>query len=195
MRSHLQRHSSYLQFLAKGPLWVQMLYDHSLQKHICLFSGKTLTTESNLKLIINSDVNRKKVMSILFQIDNNFPWYIYSSTDHRNDVKIFKNQVGPRVISEGFPWTFWCHFYNFSECRPWKIVVYLIFIITLRGCLHGSGVPQVGEVTRFGGVTRLSINSLILIFDNVYMIGRVTRRMLPLLSGVPHLHVNRPLVF
>ena len=74
-----------------------MLYDHSLQK------AKTLTTESNLKLIINSDVNRKKVMFILFQIDNNFPWYIYSSTDHRNDVKIFKNQVGPRVISEGFP--------------------------------------------------------------------------------------------
>ena len=25
------------------------------------------------------------------------------------------------------------------------------------------------------------------------MIGGVTRRMLPLLSGVPHLHVNRPL--
>ena len=80
-----------------------MLYDHSLQKHICLFSGKTLTPESNLKLIINSDLKRKKVMYILFQIDNNFPWYIYSSTDHRNDVKIFKNQVGPRVISEGFP--------------------------------------------------------------------------------------------
>ena len=26
------------------------------------------------------------------------------------------------------------------------------------------------------------------------MIGGVTRRMLPHLSGVPHLHVNRPLV-
>ena len=27
----------------------------------------------------------------------------------------------------------------------------------LRACLHGGGGPQVGEVTRFGGVTRLSI--------------------------------------
>ena len=27
----------------------------------------------------------------------------------------------------------------------------------LRACLHGGGVPQIGEVTRLGGVTRLSI--------------------------------------
>ena len=27
----------------------------------------------------------------------------------------------------------------------------------LRACLHGVGGPQVGEVTRLGGVTRLSI--------------------------------------
>ena len=34
----------------------------------------------------------------------------------------------------------------------------------LRACLHGGGGPQVGEViTRLGGVTRLSIQSLILI--------------------------------
>ena len=26
-----------------------------------------------------------------------------------------------------------------------------------RACLHGGGGPQVGEVTRLGGVTRLSI--------------------------------------
>ena len=26
----------------------------------------------------------------------------------------------------------------------------------LRACLHGGGGPQVGEVTRLGGVTRLS---------------------------------------
>ena len=32
----------------------------------------------------------------------------------------------------------------------------------LRACLHGGGGPQVGEVTRLGGVTRLSIQSLIL---------------------------------
>ena len=29
-------------------------------------------------------------------------------------------------------------------------------------CLHGGGGPQVGEVTRLGGVTRRSIQSLIL---------------------------------
>ena len=27
----------------------------------------------------------------------------------------------------------------------------------IRACLHGGGGPQVGEVTRLGGVTRLSI--------------------------------------
>ena len=32
-----------------------------------------------------------------------------------------------------------------------------------RACLHGGGGPQVGEVTRLGGVTRLSIQSLVLI--------------------------------
>ena len=32
----------------------------------------------------------------------------------------------------------------------------------LRACLHDGGGPQVGEVTRVGGVTRLSIQSLIL---------------------------------
>ena len=30
------------------------------------------------------------------------------------------------------------------------------FVERLRACLHGSGGPQVGEVTRLGGVTRLS---------------------------------------
>ena len=46
---------------------------------------------------------------------------------------------------------------------------------------------------RLGGVTRLSI---IIIshfnFITFYMIGGVTHRMLPHLSVVPHLHVNRP---
>ena len=28
-----------------------------------------------------------------------------------------------------------------------------------RACLHGGGVPQIGEVTHLGGVTRLSIIS------------------------------------
>ena len=38
----------------------------------------------------------------------------------------------------------------------------------LRACLHGVGVPQVGEVTRLGGVTRLSIWSLILIWSRLH---------------------------
>ena len=32
---------------------------------------------------------------------------------------------------------------------------------TVRACLHGGGGLQVGEVTRLGGVTRLSISSVI----------------------------------
>ena len=28
---------------------------------------------------------------------------------------------------------------------------------SIRACLHGGGVPQVDEVTRLGGVTRLYI--------------------------------------
>ena len=28
---------------------------------------------------------------------------------------------------------------------------------SIRACLHGGGVPQIGEVSRLGGVTRLSI--------------------------------------
>ena len=34
--------------------------------------------------------------------------------------------------------------------------------VRLRACLHGGGGPQVSEVTRLDGVTRLSIQSLIL---------------------------------
>ena len=48
---------------------------------------------------------------------------------------------------------------------------------------HGGGGPLVGEVTRLGGVTRLSIY-LPFQFDNVDMIGGVTRRELPNLPGV-----------
>ena len=47
---------------------------------------------------------------------------------------------------------------------------------------------------RWGTPACLYIQCLILKlkFDHVYMIGGVTRRMLPHLPGVPHLHVNRP---
>ena len=33
----------------------------------------------------------------------------------------------------------------------------LLTFLCLRACLHGGGGPHVGEVTRLGGVTRLSI--------------------------------------
>ena len=36
-------------------------------------------------------------------------------------------------------------------------LVHTAIINYTRGCLHGGGEPQVGEVTRLGGVTRLSI--------------------------------------
>ena len=38
----------------------------------------------------------------------------------------------------------------------------------LRACLQGGGGPQVGEVTRLGGVTRLSAQSLILIRSRLH---------------------------
>ena len=37
----------------------------------------------------------------------------------------------------------------------------------VRACLHGDGGTQVGEVTRRGGVTRLSIFNLSFYFDHV----------------------------
>ena len=53
------------------------------------------------------------------------------------------------------------------------------------------GGPQVGEVTclhaRGGGV-----NSPVHIISLFNLIGGVTRRVLPPLSGVPHLHVTKP---
>ena len=33
-------------------------------------------------------------------------------------------------------------------------------VLTKRAWLHGRGEPQVGEVARLGGVTRMSIKSL-----------------------------------
>ena len=43
----------------------------------------------------------------------------------------------------------------------------LFDILFLRACLHGGGGPQVGEVTRLGVVTRLSTQSLILIWSRL----------------------------
>ena len=63
-----------------------------------------------------------------------------------------------------------------------------ISIASFRACLHGGGGPHVGEVTR------LSIKSLFLIWSRLNNMGGVTRHMLPHICGVPHLHVNRPLL-
>ena len=69
--------------------------------------------------------------------------------------------------------------------RQWKS--------TLRVCLHGGGGPQIGEVT-CGGSPHLSCKS-----DQIKMRDYMDRRLtppsgLPHLPGVPHLHVNTPLV-
>ena len=53
----------------------------------------------------------------------------------------------PIVWAVGMPRIPLDHAENFRKCIDVK----------LRACLHGDGVPQVGEVTRLGGVTRLSI--------------------------------------
>ena len=62
-----------------------------------------------------------------------------------------------------------------------------------RACLHGGGGPQVGGVT-CGGSPHLSCKR-----DQIKMRNYVDRRVthqsgLPHPPGVPHLHVNRPLV-
>ena len=62
----------------------------------------------------------------------------------------------------------------------------------VRACLHGGGGPQISEVT-CGGSPHLSCKR-----DQIKLRDYVERRVshqsgLPYLSGVPHLHVNRPL--
>ena len=51
-----------------------------------------------------------------------------------------------------------------TKCKQTNVTVKLINNVLqcccktlLRACLHGGGGPQVGEVARLGGVTRLSI--------------------------------------
>ena len=61
----------------------------------------------------------------------------------------------------------------------------------LRACLHEGGGPQVGEVT-WGGLPHLTCK-----LDHFQMRNYMNRRVtppkrVPHLSGVPHLHVNRP---
>ena len=70
----------------------------------------------------------------------------------------------------------------------------------LRACLHGGGGPQVGEVTRLGGVTRQSIYFLILIRSRLHdrwgdpprRVARSTRPGYPLSRGqFCHVNVSR----
>ena len=61
--------------------------------------------------------------------------------------------------------------------------------LTLRACLHEGGEPQVGEVT-CGGLPHLACKC-----DQIKMRDYMDWRVTPPkrdLSGVPHLHVNRP---
>jgi len=74
---------------------------------------------------------------------------------------------------------------HFNSIVSMKLYLYVGNDEHFRACVHGDGGPQVGEVTRLGGVTCLSILSLILI--------TVTCHMLLHLSVVPHLNANRPL--
>ena len=76
---------------------------------------------------------------------------------------------------------------------------YVDWICQPRAFLHGGGGPQIGEVTRFAGETRLSVQSLILLWslshdrwgDHKSRLPHHSR--LPHLPGVPHLNVNSPL--
>ena len=42
-------------------------------------------------------------------------------------------------------------------------------VSSVRACLHGGGGPQVGEVTRLGGVTRLSTQALTLMWSRLHV--------------------------
>ena len=60
----------------------------------------------------------------------------------------------------------------------------------LSTCLHGGGRPQVGEVTRLGGVTRQSIYSLILIWSRLHDRWGDPPKRVALSAGVKFCHVN-----
>ena len=86
-------------------------------------------------------------------------------------IKNYVDNLCPFFFSILFCWScFNKHFLwipYLKIARKSYVWMYLPFISStvLRACLHGGGGPQVGEVTRLGGVTRLSIQSLILIWS------------------------------
>ena len=57
-------------------------------------------------------------------------------------------------------------------------------------CLHGSEGPQVGEITRLGGVTRQSTYSLILIWSRLHDRWGDPPKRVALSAGVKFCHVN-----
>ena len=83
------------------------------------------------------------------------------------------------------------------ESEEWFGLQHIFLLISdkakalpIRACLHGGGGPQEGEVTRSGGVTRLSIWSLILIWLHLHdRWGDPTRRVARS-AGVKFCHVN-----
>ena len=46
---------------------------------------------------------------------------------------------------------------NIQSGGSCSVNYYQFYHVWLRACLHEDGGPQVGEITRLGGVTRLSI--------------------------------------
>ena len=101
--------------------------------------------------------------------------------DKTKDIHNFKWQFPLFVLSQ-------CDFCSFS-----KAVLYhnILHKGLFRACLHGGGGPQAGEVTSLGGVTRLSIWSLILIWSRLHdrwgdpprRVTRSTRPGYPLSRG------------
>ena len=63
-----------------------------------------------------------------------------------------------RIVSNPFPWLSVSNGMAFlGMLHPNDIKVVFTLKATFRACLHVGEGPQVGEVTRLGGVTRLSI--------------------------------------
>ena len=79
--------------------------------------------------------------------------------------------------------------------RPISWLKWPLVISYKRACLHEGGGPQVGEVIRLGGVTNLLYGhptyhvNVIKVKWEITWTGRLPHR-----SGLPHLHVNRPLI-